>query len=197
MKGKAWREHLAAGRIEAAGRSWCLQHLQAHTHGLLLPGVPVAIEATLHFEYSSHCVSHGPPHGQALDFQAIGLDRLVIDSRGISRAFCPVRYGLSLQLPSIMSTLADRQCLFTGHSNWLTVEGNQFGFPEGTQYEVYFNMRRESTKVLKVHVESAYVRDPEHPSAGKGRFKRHEKIKGWLLMLKKLRNEPVRRPARR
>ncbi|MFT0865158.1 hypothetical protein [Pseudomonas sp. CAM1A] len=198
MKGKGWREHLAAGTIEVAGEPWCLQHLRAHSHEVQLPGsgVQPSITVMLRLEYSSHCVSRGAGQGLALDFDSIGLDSLVIDHRGIYRAFCPTRHGLSLQLPAIMCGLADRQCLFTGHSNWLTLEGNQFGFPEGSHYEVYFNMRREAARSLRIYVESAYVRDVGHAARSQSRFKRHEKIKGWLLMLKKLRNEPVRRPIR-
>lgn len=198
MKGKGWREHLLAGAIEVSGEPWSLLHLRAHSHEVLLPGsgVQPPIAVALQLEYSSHCVSRGARQGLTLDFDSIGLDRLVIDHRGIYRAFCPTRHGLSLQLPAIMSSLADRQCLFTGHSNWLTLEGNQFGFPEGSRYEVYFNMRREAARSLRIHVESAYVRDPAHSASSQSRFKRHEKIKGWLLMLKKLRNEPVRRPGR-
>ncbi|MEW9681154.1 hypothetical protein [Pseudomonas sp. TE50-2] len=198
MKGKGWREHLSVGAIEVAGEPWCLQHLRAHSHEVQLPGsgVQPSIAVMLRLEYSSHCVSHGARQGLALDFDSIGLDSLVIDHRGIYRAFCPTRHRLSLQLPAIMCSLADRQCLFTGHSNWLTLEGNQFGFPEGSHYEVYFNMRREAATSLRIYVESAYVRDARHAASSQSRFKRHEKIKGWLLMLKKLRNEPVRRPIR-
>ncbi|CRI54978.1 hypothetical protein [Pseudomonas sp. CCOS 191] len=198
MKGKGWWEHLSVGAIEVAGEPWCLQHLRAHSHEVQLPGsgVQPSIAVMLRLEYSSHCVSHGARQGLALDFDSIGLDSLVIDHRGIYRAFCPTRHRLSLQLPAIMCNLADRQCLFTGHSNWLTLEGNQFGFPEGSHYEVYFNMRREAATSLRIYVESAYVRDARHAAGSQSRFKRHEKIKGWLLMLKKLRNEPVRRPMR-
>ncbi|WP_201203569.1 hypothetical protein [Pseudomonas sp. S37] len=199
MKGKGWKEHLANGQIDVAGTCWSLLHLRPESHLLAIPGLEAhGLQAlTLVVEYSSHCVSFGPKQGMELDFHDIGQDHLLIDHRGIRRAFCPGRHQLSLQLPAIMASLADRQCLFTGHSNWLTLEGNQFGYPDGSRYEVYFNLRRDSARSLKVHVESAYIRDQNHPSSRPTSLKRHEKIKGWLLMLKKLRNEPIRRPARR
>lgn len=199
MKGKGWKEHLARGQIEVSDTCCSLLHMRPATHLLAIPGLAAhgLQELTLTVEYSSHCVSHGPRQGAELDFDSIGDDHLLIDHRGIRRAFCPRRYELSFQLPAIMASLADRQCLFTGHSNWLTLEGNQFGYPDGSRYEVYFNLRRDSARTLKVHVESAYVRDQDHPSSRPTNLKRHEKIKGWLLMLKKLRNEPIRRPVRR
>lgn len=199
MKGKGWKEHLALGQIEVAGSSWSLLHLRPISHQLEIPGLADQGmgEVTLAVEYSSHCVSYGPKQGTELDFDHMGHDHLLIDHRGIRRAFCPGRHKLSVQLPLIIASLPGRQCLFTGHSNWLTIEGNQFGYPEGSRYEVYFNLRRDSPRTLKLYVESAYVRDPSHPSNRPTALKRHEKIKGWLLMLKKLRNEPIRRPVRR
>ncbi|WP_339466710.1 hypothetical protein [Pseudomonas capeferrum] len=199
MKGKGWKEHLARGRFDVGGVTWSLLHLRSCSHQIVIPGLAVqGVQAvTLAIEYSSHCVSYGPKQGVELDFDEMGHDHLLIDHRGVCRAFCPRRYTLSIQLPSIMASLADRQCLFTGHSNWLTLEGYQLGYPEGSHYEVYFNLRRESARSLRVHVESAYIRDPGHPSSRPMRLKRHEKIKGWLLMVKKLRGEPIRRPVRR
>ncbi|MEN5305239.1 hypothetical protein [Pseudomonas sp. TWI628] len=199
MKGKGWKDHLARGQIEVAGSTWSLLHLRPISHHLKIPGLADEGmgEVALAVEYSSHCVSYGPKQGTELDFDHMGHDHLLIDHRGIRRAFCPNRHKLSVQLPSIIASLPERQCLFTGHSNWLTIEGNQFGYPEGSRYEVYFNLRRDSPRSLKLHVESAYVRDPGHPSNRPTALKRHEKIKGWLLILKKLRNEPIRRPVRR
>lgn len=199
MKGRGWKEHLARGHIDVAGVSWSLLHLRPGLHQVVIPAhsTQEPQEVTLAIEYSSHCVSYGPKQGAELNFEALGLEHLLIDHRGICRAFCAGRYRLSVQLPTIMASLADRQCLFTGHSNWLTMEGHQFGYPEGSRYEVYFSLRRESAQSLKVYVESAYVRDVDHPSHRPLRLKRHEKIKGWLLIMKKLRNEPIRRPVQR
>lgn len=197
MKGKGWKQHLANGQIAVAGRTWSLLHLRPQMYEVMIADSVLHTTVELRIEYSSHCVSYGPKQGQALDFDRIGVDHLLIDHRGIFRAFCPRRHHLSTQLPAIMQTLTERQCLFTGHSNWLTLEGHQFGYPDGTGYEVYFNLRRQSANCLGIHVESAYVRDPDHPSGRSGSPKRHEKIKGWLLILKKLRGEPIRRPAKR
>jgi len=199
MKGKRWKDHLARGEIHVAGVAWSLLHLRPGSLHVVIPehSTQGSQVVTLAIQYSSHCVSYGPKQGAELDFEAIGVEHMLIDHRGIRRAFCPGRYKLSIQLPSILASLADRQCLFTGHSNWLTLEGHQFGYPEGSCYEVYFSLRREAALNLTVYVESAYVRDAGHPSHRPVRFKRHEKIKGWLLMLKKLRNEPIRRPVKR
>jgi hypothetical protein len=91
MKGKGWKEHLARGQIEVAGSSWSLLHLRPISHRLKIPGLADRGmgEVALAVEYSSHCVSYGPKQGTELDFEHMGHDHLLIDHRGIRRAFCP------------------------------------------------------------------------------------------------------------
>ena len=56
---------------------------------------------------------------------------------------------------------ANRMCYFTGHENWLSIEILD---PQGVSqvYEVFFNLRRQGNKFLRVYVESAYVRTAEN-----------------------------------
>lgn len=198
MKGKYWQDHLSTGHITVSGQNRCLKHLLPHSHSIIIKGRDREpdTELQLNIEYSSHCVSTGPSQGQHIDFDTIGHDHLIVDHRSVYRAFHQSRYKLSSLLPVIIKSLDQRQCLFTGHSNWLTLEGQQLGYPEGTVYEVYFNIRRQSLQALNLHIESAYIRDPAYQAGQPVNFKRYEKIKGWLLLLKKARNEPVRKPGR-
>lgn len=199
MKGKSWPEHLNVGSITAAGTVWMLAHLQSHEVIIPIPESEGrgAQEVKLKVSYSSHCVSYGPKNEDPIDFEACGWDHLIIDHRSIYRAFHPGRYKLSRQLPRIIETLADRQCLFTGHENWLTVESQQLGYPVGSLYEVYFHLKRikEEKNTLALIVESAYVPDRTAPGSPQ-RFKKHEKIRGWKLILKRARNERIRPPSR-
>jgi hypothetical protein len=145
-------------------------------------------------EYSSHCVSRGPKQNQEIDFHAIGVERMVIDHRRVRREFKECRHHLSFLLPGIISTFRDRKCFFTGRENFLTLELGEIlpGYPKDTKYEVYFNVRKgDGNNVLKLYVESAYVRDLDADNAPVN-FKQTDKITAWKLLLKKSRDEPVR-----
>lgn len=88
------------------------------------------------------------------------------------RTFNFVRWDLSRQLPMIVTTLMERQVFHTGHLNFFTVEltthsGNNI------EYEVYFDVDRDSGKGLKLVVTSAFPRDPA-----------------------RIQNRPARRPIR-
>jgi hypothetical protein len=198
MRGKSWPEYLAKGRITAAGSDWTLTHLQPHEVTISIPeskGMS-AEEVKLNVSYASHCVSYGPKKGAAIDFEICGWDHLIIDHRGVCRAFHPARYALSHQLPQIIATVGARKCLFTNHKNWLTVEGPQLDYPVGSMYEVYFTLKRIEGKkrTLNLLVESAYIRDETAPGP-QTKFKKQEKVKGWTLMIKTVRNEPIRSPT--
>ena len=175
-------------------------HSLAHLAGMI---VELVIEATprhpqvslqIHVEFTSHCVSFGPKHGQQLDFGVLGMDRKILDHRRVARAFCPRRYQWSLQLPRIVRSLANSVCYYTGSAskNWLVVEliddaGHQLS------YEIYFQLRRDRVNALRMVIESAYVRMPgttgptiPHHRKGKVRFK--------VLAAKISRGDSVRDP---
>ena len=144
-------------------------------------------------QYSSHCITWGPKSGQEIDFIAHGEDRRIIDDKGVHRCFCETRHDLSQNLPGIFETLTERLCLFTGHENWLTVEILD---PAGKrlEYEVFFSLTKQSNRMLRIYVESAYVRDPANPGNRPVHLKRRDKVRAKVLLAKKLRGEPVRRP---
>ncbi|APO93313.1 hypothetical protein [Xanthomonas vesicatoria] len=199
MKEKYWPDHLAKGYIAIEGAQFSLTHLQPFNYQVAVQAPNQApVTVAVHVEFSSHCVSKGPPkNGPALVFRA-SHDDLVIDQRRIWRCFHPARYEASVLLPDILRTLDQRPCLFTNGDNFLTLELQQLipGYPPGVQYEVYFNVTTRGGGVVRIYVESAYVRD-EDADNDPYKFKKEDRIKGWRLLLNRATGKPVRRPPRR
>ena len=194
-----WRDIRQAGSKTVGGEDYDLTHLQDSVFSFSIAatkGCP-EINADMLIQYSSHCVSIGPPHGERFDFAELGMDQLVVDERGNERCFCPERYEWSKNLPDIIRTLpSDRVCFFTGHENWLTFEILD---PAGVRhtYEVFFNLRRQSSKFVRVYVESGYVRTADDEIRRPSDFRRQAKMRGKVLLAKKLRKQPILAPRRR
>lgn len=148
------------------------------------------------FQYSSHCVSWGPKEDQAIDFSTHGHDRRILDDKEIARCFCEIRYTLSHNLPDIFKTITERKCLFTGRQNWLIIEILDAS-GERQEYEVYFSLSRQSSNMLRIYVESAYVRDADSIEKRPAHLKRRDKVRAKTLLMKKLRNEPIKKPPNR
>lgn len=191
-----WQLIKRAGRKTIGADEYDLTHLQDATAGFTIDATAgySEINARMLIQYSSHCISTGPAHGEQFDFAALGHDRLVIDERGNERCFSIDRYYWSTNLPGIIRSLpTERLCFFTGHENWLPIEILD---PQGVQqvYEIFFNLTRQSSNFLRVYVESAYVRTVENEIRRPSEFKRNAKIRGKVLLAKKLRNQPIMRP---
>lgn len=191
-----WKIIKTNGYKEIDGVRLDLSHLQDTTYRF-------SIEASAKFpqidfnvlvQFSSHCISWGPKRDEIIDFDLHGHERRVIDDKGVHRCFCDARYELSSNLPGVFETLIDRQCLFTGHENWLTVEVLKSN-GETEEYEVFFRITRQGSKMLRIYVESAYVREPEKAINKPVHLKRRDKVRAKVLLAKKLRGEPIRRPA--
>ena len=102
-----------------------------------------------------------------------------------------------MNLPAVINSLpSGRPCFFTIRGNWLSIEILD---PLGRRqvYEVYFNLTWQSRNFLRLYVESAYVRTGENRVRGRGDFRRKDRIRGNVLLAKKLRHEAIRRPGRR
>jgi hypothetical protein len=111
------------------------------------------------------------------------------DNREV-RAFCPVRYKRSLDLPGIVRTLEIRRCEFArgerGNINYVTIE-----LAGGDRYAAFFDLRRfrkVGPNAVHLMVQSAYVLDPDKPSPGGGRIHFH------ALLGHALRGTVPRRP---
>ena len=85
------------------------------------------------------------------------------DSRE-TRIFCFDRHAHSFNLPDIVMNIGRMSCYHTGKGNFFVIEVlGKDDVP--IEYEVYFNVAREKDGILKLFVESAYVRDNKHASS--------------------------------
>lgn len=194
-----WHLIKQAGCKTVGDHDYDLTHLQDSTFDFTIAATEgySEINASMLIQYSSHCVSLGPARGERLDFAELGIDRLVIDEKSNERYFSADRCNWSTNLPDIIRSLpTERLCFFTGHENWLSIEILD---PQGARqiYEVFFNLTRQSSNFLRVYVESAYVRTAENEIRRPSEFKRKAKIRGKVLLAKKLRNQPITRPRQR
>lgn len=194
-----WREIRQAGSKTVRGKSYDLTHLRDSIFSFTIAAnkAYTEINADMLIQYSCHCISIGPPHGERFDFMELGMDQLVIDDRGNERRFSPERYEWSKNLPDIIRSLpSDQMCFFTGRENLLTIEIlDSTGVPH--TYEVFFNLTRQSSRFVRVYVESGYVRTADDKFRRPSDFRRQAKIRGKVLLAKKLRNQPIRAPRRR
>ena len=194
-----WHLVREVGKKSVGGIEYDLSHLQDSVFGFTIAATNShpEIKAEMLIQYSSHCISIGPPHGEQFDFAELGADRLVIDGRGNERCFCPERFEWSKHLPGVIRSLpGDRICFFTGHENWLSFEIlNSDGAIQ--IYEVFFNLTRQSRNFLRVYVESGYVRTAGDEVRRPHDFRHKSKVRGKVLLAKKLRNEPIVRPRGR
>lgn len=189
-----WISFLRQGHIDVASVRYDLSHLLAGVVTLAIPSSAKfpAMAATVHVEYTSHCVSFGPRPGEQLDFERLGNERKILDHRRVARAFCFDRHLWSLGLPAIVEQLGERRCYFTGHSNWLVIEGiTHAGKP--VEYEVFFRLRRAGERALRLVVESAYVRNIRKGKAGIPRNRRSI-VRFRVMAAKVLRGEAIRDP---
>lgn len=114
-------------------------------------------------EFGLHCFTRGLNTHKGEKLHHVKSDLLYSDSRE-TRIFCFKRYSLSYQLPDIVKRVGDRPCFHTGKGNFFVVELMD---DEGEiqEYEVYFQVSRERRGLLRLFVQSAYIRDNEHNSS--------------------------------
>lgn len=192
-----WNSIKAKGYMEVGETRHDLSHIRDAKYDFVIEasGKYPELKGSLLVQYSSHCVSWGPKRGKDIDFNTYDQQRKIIDDKGVHRCFCDIRHALSFHLPGIFETFSERLCLFTGHENWLTIEilGSS---GECQEYEVFFSITRQSSYMLRIYVESAYVREPGSSRNKPVHLKRRDKVRAKVLLAKKLRGEPVRRPKR-
>jgi hypothetical protein len=193
-----WHQILKQGHLQVDGKRYDLTHLLGSVVEFTIPPSDryPRLAVSMRVEYTSHCVSYGPPaNGKPFDFTSLGPARRIHDHRGIERVFCFERYRHSLQLPQVISKLDAHTCYFTGRENWLVIEHiDERG--RRSEYEVFFRLRRgEAPHTLRLVVESAYVRDTDRSRPGIPRNRRG-RIKFAVMAAKILRGEPIRDPGR-
>lgn len=144
------------------GETYSLAHLDEFHHEYIQAASDTKTFKTYRFviEFSLHCFAKGPntKKGETLaDFDSALYYR---DSRE-TRVFCFDRHQLSYRLPDIARQISQRPCYHSGQGNFFVVDlVNYSGVME--EYEVYFKVSRSGKGLLRLFVESAYVRDKEH-----------------------------------
>jgi hypothetical protein len=188
-----WLDIKKAGFKEISGGRYELTHLQDKVFDWTISATDKHAELKFKalVQFDSHCISKGPPRGSTFNFDVLGHDYKIIDSKGRERCFCPNRHRLSSNLADIFDNFLTRTCRFTNQENYLVLDMvSDKGVTE--KYEVFFNLTRQSSNYLRIYVESAFIRDDGSHSPG---YKK--KIKASTLLAKKLRREAIVRPKGR
>jgi hypothetical protein len=151
--------------FEHDGKIYDLDHLASYEKKFeraAKDGKPATV-FTVDVTFSLHCFAREVPASESYD-KALEYS----DARE-TRLFDFGRYEQSKRLPVIIETLAERKCLQTGHSNFLTIDYfNEDG--NKTEYDIFFAVTKSSRRGrLNLFIQSAYIRnDPKNrPPSGK------------------------------
>lgn len=134
----------------ADGKVYSLAHLHPKRRELNFPeraGDPARV-IEIQIGYSSHAFTRQCQHGEEWH-QAYSRQR-------DPRVFCPQRYQLSLQLPSIVEGFESRRCYATQHENYFVVDTLDI-LPPNTEYWIFFNTRKQEPSAIRLFIESAYA----------------------------------------
>lgn len=133
--------------------------------------------ARISVRFSNHCFS------EAHDAEK-HAGQVVIADGGKQRAFCPVRYKLSLGLPDLVKALPESHVYLTPEANFVRVQ-----IAEEGEYRMYFNIRKAGADGfdLRMYVESAYRPDEDVLATH-----RMQKVRFKVLVDKLLKNEKVK-----
>lgn len=129
-------------------------------------------------QFSTHCFS------DKYDPKRHADNVVVVDERGQVRCFDRDRYELSKGLKALIEGLPQTRVHQTPESNFAIIT-----MQDGREYRVYFNVRRESKRKIKLYVESAYPPDAEKfevlPAT------KHQRVRFVALVDKVLNNEKL------
>jgi hypothetical protein len=110
--------------------------------------------------YSSHPFTEGCPEGVT--------PHAPYSKPRDPRVFCPERYQLSRQLPSIIGNIDARRCYATNFRNYFIVDTVELP-PPNTEYWVFFNTKSVGENAMRLFVESAYAGNPAKAPHGRKR----------------------------
>lgn len=85
------------------------------------------------------------------------------------RQFSLERYDLSKSLPDIVRHMEHRKCFFTRRENYFVFETE--GIPKGSEYRVFFDVRKVAFRTVLLWIQSAYVGTSNDPPSGRRRKK--------------------------
>ena len=146
------------------------------------PCADIGRDLAVSVAFSNHCYTEG------FDAERHGPEQIIARDAGGPRVFCPIRHGLSIRLPDIVTRLPDEKVYqTTQRRNYVYAAPLDI---EGQVYDVFFMLQR-AEKVpdidLRMTIESAYPVDVPIP-----RPKRPNAIRFKVLAYKVLRREQVR-----
>ena len=167
-------------------KTYSLDHLDSKTILYEQPGKAdkPARKYSVEVDFSLHCFTRGIVANEQIDKTLLYADRRE------QRVFDFQRYELSKLLPEIVADLPNRKCYHTGKGNFFCVElVDQRGVK--IEYDVFFEASRTQTKaLLRLFVQSAYVRDKKHKSN-----RPHKKPIGFFVILfNTLNQKPIKIP---
>jgi hypothetical protein len=132
---------------------------------------------TVNVGFSSHVFTRRPDHAEP-------DPELYSDNRE-TRVFDMERYERSKLLRTIVMGLERRKCFFANRDNFVTLELN--GSPPGHEYQVFFAVRRASSRAVEMIVQSAYLGRIEEAPAGE----RKKQIRFKVIVSKALSNQSL------
>lgn len=116
-------------------------------------------------EFGLHCFTRGPSKRKGKALADYPEDLYYSDSRE-TRIFCFRRHCLSSRLPDIAKGIPNVPCYHTGKGNFFVIDlVDRPGVDAGGEYEVYFKVSRQQRGLLRLFIESAYIRDSAHQSS--------------------------------
>jgi hypothetical protein len=135
--------------------------------------------------FSLHCFTRGLAQNEQPD-----QTQVYADSRE-GRIFDFQRYELSKLLPDIVQGLPERKCYHSGKGNFFTVAAAG-GEGQAIEYDIFFEVSRSAEKrgVIKLFVQSAYVRDAQHDS----NRPRRKPIGFYVILFNTLTSKPIKIP---
>jgi hypothetical protein len=178
---KSWKAFIYNNGI------YSLSHLNEFFYEFLQPPKNGKGEQTYSFvvSFGLHCFTRGLNKRHNEQWNNVEQALIYSDSRE-RRVFDFKRYELSKYLPEIVRGVSGKSCFHTGEGNFFVVEivdNNE----EKQEYEVYFKVSK-SEKLLRLFIESAYVRDSEHRSSQPAK----KKISFFVIAYNILKNKPIK-----
>jgi hypothetical protein len=139
---------------------------------------PIREGVHCYVQFTTHCFS------DKYDPERHPENVVVVDERGQLRCFDRDRYELSKGLEALIRGLPGNKVYQTPESNFAIIT-----MQDGREYRVFFNVRRDSKKKIKLYVESAYPPDAERfqvvPATA------YQKVRFVALVDKVLSNEKL------
>jgi hypothetical protein len=165
-----------------------LDHLCSFEHEFVQDPEPGKKEKRYKFiiEFSFHCFTRGPNKHKGEKLEDVDSSLHYSDSRD-KRIWCFDRYKLSFFLPDIARGVSQKKCYNTGKGNFFLIDLVE---SDGSisEYEVYFKVTRAGKGVLRLYVESAYIRDAEHGSAQP----KKKKIRFFVIAYNVQKKKPIK-----